>query len=59
MPPDSKTMVEASMFQSAPDLINRENITWGGSAVANVWFQSAPDLINRENKCRSLQSKGE
>ena len=38
------------MFQSTPDLINRENVRScrlrGGFVVM---FQSTPDLINREN----------
>ena len=39
-----------AVFQSAPDLINREN----NCIVTMQWlqakFQSAPDLINRENQ---------
>ena len=37
------------MFQSTPDLVNRENL--GGGTPEGLWsvFQSTPDLVNREN----------
>ena len=38
------------MFQSTPDLINRENAKMQTNANDNSAFQSTPDLINRENK---------
>ena len=37
------------LFQSTPDLVNRENkqsIDWDG---IHLEFQSTPDLVNREN----------
>ena len=37
------------MFQSTPDLINRENASQGTQMLAFSQFQSTPDLINREN----------
>ena len=37
------------MFQSTPDLINRENQEQAKAAIAPLLFQSTPDLINREN----------
>ena len=37
------------MFQSTPDLINRENTAPTGAGRFQFQFQSTPDLINREN----------
>ena len=37
------------MFQSTPDLINRENVQGRLPAGRSALFQSTPDLINREN----------
>ena len=37
------------LFQSTPDLINRENNLWRGKTRLYTLFQSTPDLINREN----------
>ena len=37
------------MFQSTPDLINRENCRKFGKESVVLLFQSTPDLINREN----------
>ena len=37
------------MFQSTPDLVNRENQSAGGGGSAAAVFQSTPDLVNREN----------
>ena len=37
------------MFQSTPDLINRENLPCLNINWQVVLFQSTPDLINREN----------
>ena len=37
------------MFQSTPDLINRENLIMQFGMTEVLKFQSTPDLINREN----------
>ena len=37
------------LFQSTPDLINRENPHQVDSLAKDSEFQSTPDLINREN----------
>ena len=37
------------MFQSTPDLINRENTANTRLILNRTLFQSTPDLINREN----------
>ena len=37
------------MFQSTPDLINRENFITVVRILTPHLFQSTPDLINREN----------
>ena len=37
------------MFQSTPDLINRENHRIRPHTNIIIVFQSTPDLINREN----------
>ena len=38
------------LFQSTPDLINRENrVDFYNTGVIKL-FQSTPDLINRENR---------
>ena len=37
------------MFQSTPDLINRENKAEIVKSLLLAAFQSTPDLINREN----------
>ena len=37
------------LFQSTPDLINRENIVTPYQTLDPLLFQSTPDLINREN----------
>ena len=37
------------LFQSTPDLINRENVEVLKKLFLWVLFQSTPDLINREN----------
>ena len=37
------------MFQSTPDLINRENSFYKVATAHRTVFQSTPDLINREN----------
>ena len=40
------------MFQSTPDLVNRENIVGLVLLVIDRLFQSTPDLVNRENRCQ-------
>ena len=37
------------VFQSTPDLINRENTVQMAWCTTRSRFQSTPDLINREN----------
>ena len=37
------------LFQSTPDLINRENVSFVIQHGLVRMFQSTPDLINREN----------
>ena len=37
------------MFQSTPDLVNRENVTSTSPRFGRSAFQSTPDLVNREN----------
>ena len=37
------------MFQSTPDLVNRENFTDAILKLSHIRFQSTPDLVNREN----------
>ena len=37
------------LFQSTPDLVNRENLNNVGLVKTELWFQSTPDLVNREN----------
>ena len=38
------------MFQSTPDLVNRENSYLIILVNKNFKFQSTPDLVNRENE---------
>ena len=47
--PDKKSGVD-HMFQSTPDLINRENGGLLQFVERAMVFQSTPDLINRENE---------
>ena len=42
-------MITIKVFQSTPDLINRENQALPILMDSSGWFQSTPDLINREN----------
>ena len=42
------------MFQSTPDLINRENALNWLSYARWILFQSTPDLINRENNAERI-----
>ena len=42
-----------SVFQSTPDLVNRENDTLPRKQRLKFEFQSTPDLVNRENFCFS------
>ena len=46
------------MFQSTPDLVNRENfwLTW--QHFKTLLFQSTPDLVNRENAVLSVGFDG-
>ena len=44
-----QALLDQYMFQSTPDLINRENQSIKGAISALHGFQSTPDLINREN----------
>ena len=37
------------MFQSTPDLVNRENRLMNAFHALTRRFQSTPDLVNREN----------
>ena len=37
------------MFQSTPDLVNRENVKCFNFHFKYLLFQSTPDLVNREN----------
>ena len=37
------------MFQSTPDLVNRENAARASRSFSPSVFQSTPDLVNREN----------
>ena len=37
------------MFQSTPDLVNRENVLTAAQQARARLFQSTPDLVNREN----------
>ena len=43
------------VFQSTPDLINRENLSTRFEITGVNEFQSTPDLINRENKTQQQQ----
>ena len=44
--------ITGTLFQSTPDLVNRENTGWIMMFGVMEMFQSTPDLVNRENsKC--------
>ena len=45
----AKAAIVPLLFQSTPDLINRENELFAIKQVGGKRFQSTPDLINREN----------
>ena len=44
-----KKTINAGLFQSTPDLVNRENTDDELNALSECVFQSTPDLVNREN----------
>ena len=44
------------MFQSTPDLVNRENVFASQRLLLIRVFQSTPDLVNRENLISSASA---